>query len=46
MLRGGRSWPSERKLGAGAKRSGNETEERLLGVGTDGAVLSSGVTEQ
>lgn len=46
MLRGGRSWPSERKLGAGAKTSGNETEDRFGGVGIDGSVLSSGVIEQ
>jgi len=46
MLRGGRSWPSERKLGAGARKAGNATEERLGGVGTDGSVLSSGVIEQ
>jgi hypothetical protein len=45
-LRGGRSWRPERKLGAGAKRSGNETEDKSDGGGTDVRVLSSGVIEQ
>ena len=46
MLRGGRSWPSERKLGAGAERSGNKTEDRVSGVGMDGRALNIGVIEQ
>ena len=46
VLRGGRSWPSERKLGAGAEKSGNEMEERSCGATTDGKVLNRSVIEQ
>lgn len=46
MLRGGRSWPSERKLGAGAERRGKTAAERFCGAATAGALLSNGVAEQ
>jgi hypothetical protein len=46
MLRGGRSWPSERKFGTGAASAGNAVEAAGSGAGTVGAVLISEVTEQ
>jgi hypothetical protein len=46
MLRGGRSWPSERKLGAGAQRRGKTAPERFSGAATAGALYSNGVAEQ
>ena len=46
MLRGGRSWPSERKLAAGAEKSGNVAAGTSSGGGTPGMSLGSGVSEQ
>lgn len=46
MVRGGRSWPSERKLGAGVETSGNLTAGRASGTGSLGASLTRGVSEQ
>jgi hypothetical protein len=45
MLRGGRSWPSERKLGAGAESAGKMALVASTGDNTVGAVLASGVIE-
>ncbi len=45
-LRGGRSCPSDRKLGAGADTSGNDAAARPWGCGTLGIALSNGVAEQ
>ena len=46
VLRGGRSWPSDRKLGGGAKRSGNAVAPGSCGAGIVSGLLTSGVTEQ
>lgn len=46
MVRGGRSWPSERKLGAGVEKSGNLTLGSAAGSGNLGASLTKGVREQ
>ena len=46
MVRGGRSWPSERKLGAGAESLENLTPAGSRGSNTDGTELTSGVSEQ
>jgi hypothetical protein len=46
MLRGGRSCPSDKKLGAGAPTSGNDTVAWSCGCGTLGIALSNGVVEQ
>ena len=46
MLRGGRSWPSETKLGTGALSAGKTAAERSCGAATVGGLLSIGVTEQ
>jgi len=46
VLRGGRSCPSERKLGAGAEKSGNDAAVSPCGCGTLGIALSKGGAEQ
>ena len=46
VLRGGRSWPSDRKFGGEAKRSGNAVAPGSCGVGIVSGLLTSGVTEQ
>ena len=46
MVRGGRSWPSDRKLGAGVEKSGNLMAGSAPGSGIAGTSLSSGVSEQ
>lgn len=46
MVRGGRSCPSETKLGAGVDRSGNLTLGSAIGSGRWGASLNRGVNEQ
>ena len=46
MLRGGRSSPSERKIGAGDEMSGNLTEGGSGGDGSDATSLTKGVAEQ
>jgi hypothetical protein len=46
MLRGGRSWPSERKLGTGALSAGKTVALSSCGATTVGGLLSIGVTEQ
>jgi hypothetical protein len=46
MVRGGRSCPSDRKLGGGADKSGNTPTERVGGAKTDGNPPTNGVTEQ
>lgn len=46
MVRGGRSWPSDRKLGAGVERSGNLIAGSASGSGNAGNSLSKGVSEQ
>jgi hypothetical protein len=46
VLRGGRSWPSEMWLGAGATRGGKTTAERSGSVSTVGALLTIDVAEQ
>ena len=45
MLRGGRSWPSERKLRAGEGTAGKAAPTAAI-RGTAGPVLVSGVSEQ
>ena len=46
MVRGGRSCPSERKLGGGAEKSGNSAAEWAGGAKIKGKPLTKGVTEQ
>jgi hypothetical protein len=46
MLRGGRSWPSERKLAAGAEKSGNELAVNSGAIGSVGGEIAIGVAEQ
>lgn len=46
MLRGGRSWPSDWKVGAGAAKCGKTVVPRSVGVRTDGATAISGAAEQ
>lgn len=46
MLRGGRSGPSDWKVGAGAVKDGNTVVAALWGSGTAGAALGTGGTEQ
>lgn len=46
MLRGGRSWPSDRNIGAGDERSGNLTQGGASGTGRLGTSLTNGVIEQ
>ena len=46
MVRGGRSWPSETKLGAGAEMLGKKTSVTPTKVGTVGGLLAMGATEQ
>lgn len=46
MVRGGRSWPSETKLGAGVDRSGNLTLGSAMGSGRRGGSVNKGVSEQ
>lgn len=46
MLRGGRSWPSERKLGAGARRDGNVVAAGSFNSGTPATSRTNGVAEQ
>lgn len=45
MLRGGRSWPSETKLGAGTDSSGNRSTASN-GSGKSANVFITGTTEQ
>lgn len=45
MLRGGRSCPSETKLGEGADKAGKDVIATPWGTGTEGKLLASGVTE-
>lgn len=46
MLRGGRSGPSDWKVGAGAAKDGNTVAAVSCGSGTTGAALGKGGTEQ
>lgn len=46
MVRGGRSWPSERKVGAGAAREGNTVEAGSFSSGTPATSRTKGVAEQ
>ena len=46
MLRGGRSWPSDRKVGAGDAKWGNLTAGGSSGWGSIGNALIKGVIEQ
>jgi len=46
MIRGGRSWPSEMKLGAGVERPGNLNADMVGGSGSVGVPLTKGVSEQ
>jgi len=46
MVRGGRSWPSETKLGAGAETLGKRTSVTPSKTGTVGGLLTMGATEQ
>ena len=46
MVRGGRSWPSDTKLGAGAKTLGKTTSVTRSKTGTAGGLLAMGATEQ
>lgn len=46
MVRGGRAWPSERKLGAGAAREGNEASVNTIGSLMPADALGMGGTEQ
>lgn len=45
-LRGGRSWPSERKLGAGASKEGKTTAVKVAGIRSGGTVPNRGEVEQ
>ena len=46
MVRGGRSCPSETKLGAGAEMLGKKTSLAPSRAGTVGVLLTIGATEQ
>lgn len=46
MLRGGRSWPPERKVAAGARRSGKDMSARSRGPARSGPLPTKGVAEQ
>ena len=46
MVRGGRSCPSEMKLGAGVESPGNFTDDMASGSGSVGVPLTKGVSEQ
>lgn len=46
MVRGGRSWPSETKLGARAATPGKKTSVTPSNTGTLGRLPTIGVTEQ
>lgn len=46
MVRGGRSWPSDRKVGAGPAKSANLRAGRAAGSGSFGVSLTKGVSEQ
>ncbi len=46
MVRGGRSWPPERKLGAGADKAGKTAIRDWRFGGTSGQALSRGVGVQ
>lgn len=46
MVRGGRSWPSEKKFGGGAEWSVNLTVVSPRGSGSVTSALTMGVSEQ
>ena len=46
MLRGGRSWPPDWNVGAGAAKCGNTAAPAAAGEAIVGSALMSGVAEQ